>query len=117
MPSFLGLNKPIVAMVHFPPLPGSPLYDRDGGMAAIVEHAARDIPVQRSEYFYWDLQAPSPVFFQEFFSRYSKTGTLGDPTKATVEKGRRFVEAVTDRLIALIRELRNREILPRADHH
>lgn len=43
MPSFLGLNKPIVAMVHFPPLPGSPLYDRDGGMAAIVEHAACDI--------------------------------------------------------------------------
>ena len=37
MPSFLGLDKPIVAMVHFPPLPGSPLYDRDGGMAAIVE--------------------------------------------------------------------------------
>ena len=30
-------------MVHFPPLPGSPLYDADGGMAAIVDHAARDI--------------------------------------------------------------------------
>jgi creatinine amidohydrolase/Fe(II)-dependent formamide hydrolase-like protein len=38
-----------------------------------MDKAARDIPVQRSEYFYWDLQAPSPVFFQEFFSRYSKT--------------------------------------------
>src|SRR4051812_14816483 len=82
-----------------------------------MEHAARDMPVQRSEYFYWDLQSPSPVFFQEFFSRYSKTGTLGDPTKATVEKGRRFVDAVVDRLIAVIRELRSREILPRADHH
>jgi membrane complex biogenesis BtpA family protein len=41
--SFLGMNKPIVAMVHFPALPGSPLYDVAGGMAAIVEHAARDI--------------------------------------------------------------------------
>lgn len=43
MTTFLGLTKPIVAMVHFPPLPGSPLYDARGGMAAIVDHAARDI--------------------------------------------------------------------------
>lgn len=43
MPRFLGLTKPIVAMVHFPPLPGSPLYDPETGMAGIVEHAARDI--------------------------------------------------------------------------
>jgi creatinine amidohydrolase len=82
-----------------------------------MEQAKRDIPVQRSEYFYWDLQAPSPVFFQEFFSRYSKTGTLGDPTKASVDKGQRFVAAVVERLIALIRELRAREILRRVDHH
>src|SRR4029453_9142230 len=77
-----------------------------------MENAARDIPVQRSEYFYWDLQSPSPVFFQEFFSRYSRTGTLGDPTKASSEKGRRFVDSVVERLIALIRELRAREIRP-----
>lgn len=43
MPTFLGLVKPIVAMVHFPALPGSPLYDAKGGMAAIVDRAARDI--------------------------------------------------------------------------
>lgn len=43
MTHFLGLTKPIVAMVHFRPLPGSPLYDVKGGMAAIVDHAARDI--------------------------------------------------------------------------
>lgn len=82
-----------------------------------MQHATRDIPVQRSEYFYWDLQSPSPVFFQEFFSRYSKTGTSGDPTKATAEKGRRFVEAVVVRMMQLIRELRAREIAPRVDHH
>jgi membrane complex biogenesis BtpA family protein len=38
-----GSHKPIVAMVHFPPLPGSPLFDRDGGMSKIIESAARDI--------------------------------------------------------------------------
>ncbi len=82
-----------------------------------MDKAEKDLPVQRSEYFYWDLQAPSPVFFQEFFSRYSRTGTTGDPTKATVEKGRRFTEAVIEQLIKVIRELRARVIEPRHDHH
>jgi len=76
-----------------------------------------DLPVQRSEFFYWDLQTPSPVFFQEFFSRYSRTGTLGDPTKATLHKGELFVNAAVETMIRLIRELRTKEIHPRVDHH
>ena len=43
MREFLGLRKPIIAMVHFPPLPGAPGYDRAGGMQAVLDHAARDI--------------------------------------------------------------------------
>jgi creatinine amidohydrolase len=82
-----------------------------------MEKAEPDFPPQRSEFFYWDLQSPSPIAFQEFFSRYSRTGTLGDPTKASAEKGRRFVEAVTAQMVKLIRELRAREIAPRVDHH
>jgi len=41
--AWLGTAKPIIAMVHFPPLPGSPGYDPAGGMAAITDSAARDI--------------------------------------------------------------------------
>ena len=41
--AWLGTAKPIIAMVHFPPLPGSPRYDPAGGMAAIIDSAARDI--------------------------------------------------------------------------
>ena len=81
------------------------------------DKATKDINFQSTEYFYWDLGAPSPVFFQEWFSRYSKTGTVGDPTKATREKGRRFVEAVVERMVALLKEFRAREIRPRVDHH
>lgn len=82
-----------------------------------LREARPDFPPQQSEFFYWDLQSPSPVFFQEFFSRYSQTGTLGDPTKATSEKGRRFLEAAVETLVRLISDLRAREIRPRVDHH
>lgn len=82
-----------------------------------MDKAQPDFPTQKSEFFYWDLEKPSPVFFQEFFSRYSKTGTLGDPTKASAEKGRRFTLAAVERLCALIRDLRARQIQPRTDHH
>jgi creatinine amidohydrolase/Fe(II)-dependent formamide hydrolase-like protein len=63
------------------------------------------------------LQNPSPIFFQEWFSRYSKTGTVGDPTKAKAAKGELFVNAVVERMVKLIREFRAREIAPRVDHH
>jgi hypothetical protein len=38
-----GSDKPIIAMVHFLPLPGSPLYDRAGSVDKIIDSAARDI--------------------------------------------------------------------------
>jgi membrane complex biogenesis BtpA family protein len=38
-----GHEKPIVAMVHLPPLPGSPLYDPRGGMQKIIDSCAKDI--------------------------------------------------------------------------
>ena len=81
------------------------------------DKARRDINFQATEFFYWDLAAPSPIFFQEWFSRYSKTGTVGDPTKATREKGEKFVHAVVERMVALLKEFRARQIQPRVDHH
>jgi len=82
-----------------------------------MDKAERDINFQRTEYFFWDLEGGSPVFFQEWFSRYSKTGTVGDPTKANVAKGEKFVAAVVARMIDLLREFRAREIGKRVDHH
>lgn len=81
------------------------------------EKAERDMHFSSSEFFYWDLEQPSPVAFQEWFSRYSKTGTVGDPTKATKAKGEQFVNAVVDRMVALIQEFRERKIGARVDHH
>jgi creatinine amidohydrolase len=82
-----------------------------------MEKAECDISFRPTEFFYWDLEAGSPVFFQEWFSRYSRTGTVGDPTKASRQKGERFVVAVVDRMVDLLREFRAREIGKRVDHH
>jgi hypothetical protein len=38
-----GSTRPIIAMIHLPPLPGSPLYDPKGGMQKIVDSCAKDI--------------------------------------------------------------------------
>lgn len=38
-----GVEKPVIAMVHFPPLPGTPLYDEKKGITGILESVASDI--------------------------------------------------------------------------
>ncbi len=38
-----GADKAIIGMVHLPALPGSPLYDAGGGMAAVREWVQRDL--------------------------------------------------------------------------
>lgn len=39
----LGVEKPVIAMCHLLPLPGDPDYDREKGMAQVVDRAARDL--------------------------------------------------------------------------
>lgn len=41
--ALFGKPKAIVAMVHFPPLPGQPLYDDGGGVRAILGRVAHDL--------------------------------------------------------------------------
>jgi membrane complex biogenesis BtpA family protein len=38
-----GTARPVIAMVHLPALPGSPLHDPEAGLEGIVEAAARDL--------------------------------------------------------------------------
>lgn len=37
------VSKPIIGMCHLPALPGDPSFDAEAGMAAIVEHARKEI--------------------------------------------------------------------------
>ena len=38
-----GCEKPIIAMCHLRALPGDPGYDREGGMAKVIDRALRDL--------------------------------------------------------------------------
>src|SRR4051795_12166411 len=40
--------KPIIGMVHFPALPGTPLFDDAAGMAAVRESVRRDLDALQS---------------------------------------------------------------------
>lgn len=52
-----------------------------------------------------------------YWSTMSKTGTRGDATKATAEKGEKFLAAAIAGLIDLIREFKAIEVPERIDHH
>ena len=43
--TLFGRSKPVIAMMHLPPLPGRPLYDSKGGMAAMVDALRRDLDI------------------------------------------------------------------------
>src|SRR5712691_7848009 len=40
-----GVENPVIAMAHLPPLSGTPLYDEGGGPSAIVESVGRDVDI------------------------------------------------------------------------
>jgi membrane complex biogenesis BtpA family protein len=43
--SLFGVSRPVIAMAHFPPLPGTPLHDGNNGVAGLVDAVARDVEI------------------------------------------------------------------------
>ncbi len=39
---FPGVDKPLIAMAHVPPLPGTPLFDAVAGVEGLIDHVKRD---------------------------------------------------------------------------
>ena len=42
---FPGIDKPLIAMAHVPPLPGTPLYDAAAGVPGLVDQVRRDTEI------------------------------------------------------------------------
>jgi creatinine amidohydrolase len=55
--------------------------------------------------------------FMDWWSRLSSTGVLGDPTKASQEKGERAFKLFVEALTEFVQEFRSREIPRRKDYH
>ncbi len=82
-----------------------------------MDRAERDIGQPAGKYFSWDLGRPSPVMWQDWWSRISRTGIAGDATVATAGFGRELWEVTVQRFLDLCREFRSFENSPRVDHH
>ncbi|MBT9150734.1 MAG: Creatinine amidohydrolase [candidate division WS2 bacterium] len=81
-----------------------------------MSRAVKDISYPESQNFFFDWVDGS-ARMMEWWSTLSKTGIMGDPTKATVEKGKRWLKAAVGEISSLIKELKSREIRKRVDHH
>lgn len=82
-----------------------------------LSNAAPDATFEVSSFFNPDPLSDAPAILHDVPSRFSVTGAMGNPTTASAEKGKQFVEAAAGNLSALIREFRRRQIRPRVDHH
>lgn len=69
------------------------------------------------KWIWLNLLKPSRIRFHGSLSTFSKTGVIGDPTKASGEKGEKMMKVIVDELVAFIKTFRKREISPRVDHH
>ena len=63
-----------------------------------------------SKYVWRNFIDRSPIFFIDHLSRFSQTGIIGDPTKATKEKGVRLVKVIVDDMVEFVREFKTRPV-------
>lgn len=79
--------------------------------------AKREIGFPKSEFYWHDIFNPPPIRMMNWWSRFSLTGVVGDPTLANAEKGKAFFEEAVSKVVSLAKEFREMEIRPRTDHH
>lgn len=82
-----------------------------------MDRAVKDMGMPDSEFIWMDLMDGSPVHVMDEWTRFSKSGTYGDPTLATAAKGRPIFEAVVEAFVRLAREFKNRPRGERTDYH
>ncbi|MBV9103474.1 MAG: creatininase family protein [Candidatus Eremiobacteraeota bacterium] len=83
-----------------------------------MSRAVRELSHRPSANYWTDLIAgDGPLVMMEPWSALSRTGVMGDPTKASTEKGRVLLDAAAEGLVELIEELRARPLPQRVNHH
>jgi creatinine amidohydrolase len=83
-----------------------------------MSKAKHELSHRPSKNYWTDLVGgDGPLVMMENWSTLSESGVMGDPTKATAEKGRRLLAAAAQGIVELIDEMRARVTRPRRDHH
>jgi len=83
-----------------------------------MSKAVRELAHEPTQNYWTDLVGgDGPLTMMEHWSAITKTGVMGDPTKATAEKGERLLAAAARGLVELIDEMRARRPAARHDHH
>ena len=83
-----------------------------------MSKATRELSHRPSENYWTDLVAgDGSLVMMEHWSALSESGVMGDPTKASVEKGRKLLDAAAGGIVALVDEMLARTAAPRTDHH
>ena len=83
-----------------------------------MSKAVREISHRPTKNYWTDLVAgDGPLMMMEHWSAISETGVMGDPTKASAEKGKLLLAAAARGLVELIDEIRSRPAAERHDHH
>ena len=90
-----------------------------------MSKAVRDWSFQKSKFIKYGVEpggtsfatAGGNVQFMDWWSRMSKTGIIGDPTKADAKRGKEMFEIFVDKIAEFVTEFRTRRILPRKDYH
>jgi creatinine amidohydrolase len=83
-----------------------------------MDQVVKDISYQTSANFPpRDLIQSGGPRLMEYWSTISRTGVMGDPTVASVVKGKKWLAAAIKGLRNIITEFRAREIRDRKDHH
>ncbi len=82
-----------------------------------MEEAQVDLNLPVSKYTWLDLVESSPLLLMDRWSRFSKTGVVGDPTVASVDKGKRIFDFCVERIIELVGDFKRLKRKPRIDHH
>lgn len=83
-----------------------------------MDRAVHELSHRPSKNYWTDLiGGDGPLAMMEPWSTLSESGVMGDPTKATANKGRVLLDAAAAGIVELIDELRARERRPRVDRH
>src|ERR1700694_4985448 len=83
-----------------------------------MSKAVHELSYEPTKNYWTDLVAgDGPLMMMEHWSALSQSGVMGDPTKATAEKGERLLAAAARGIVELIDELRTRRPAKRIDHH